>query len=116
MEASVLKLRPVEYIFMSWILLVSLAVGCPGPPPPPVAIPIVHMGLNGQPVEADGEWQVHTVRVGPSQTSESRGTPVQQALVAWIGSWQNLEPVSFVLTSDANAPYCDMVILARKRR
>jgi len=94
---------------------VICVVGCPpARVPAPQAVPITVEGRT----EAEGEWQVHTVRLAdPAQDPrEGPGTPVQAALVAWIGSWQNLELVSFEVVTEPNAVSGkDLVIVARRR-
>lgn len=93
---------------------VALLVGCPPPPPSPQAVQITSPGS----LEAEGEWQVHVVRVENVNTraSESAGSPVQAALVAWIGSWQNLEIIDFENVQGTPETGNDLVIVARKRR
>lgn len=98
------------------VACVALLVGCPPPPPsPPQAVPITSPGS----AEAEGEWQVHVVRFTPINTSQdvSTGAPIQSALVAWIGSWQNLELVDFEVAENNNdVTGHDLVIVARRRR
>lgn len=93
---------------------VALLVGCPPPPPPPQSVQITSPGS----LEAEGEWQVHVVRIENVNTSagESAGSPVQTALVAWIGSWQNLEVVDFEAVHSGPELGNDIVIVARRRR
>lgn len=90
-----------------------LIAGCP-PPPAPQVVQITSPGH----MEAEAEWQVHVVRVERvnEDKKESTGAPVQAALVAWIGSWQNLELVDFQVIDDTQTGSRDLVIAARRRR
>ncbi len=94
----------------------ALLVGCE--PTPPAAPQVVQITSPGS-AEADSEWQVHVVRFKPINTDQnvSTGAPIQSALVAWIGSWQNLELVDFEIAEKNNEiTGHDLVIVARKRR
>ena len=91
-------------------LMVAL-VGCPPSAPAPRVVPIVRDGTNRP--EVCEFWEVHVVHSRDRNEGESWGAPAQEALVAWISSWQNLEVVDFELVGREGGG--DLVILAKRR-
>lgn len=88
-----------------------LTAGCPSPVPPPRVVPIVTDGTDRP--EVAEFMEVHVVRVGDRREGDAYGANTQEALVAWISSFQSLEVVDFEqIGPDGNG---NLVILAKRR-
>lgn len=75
------------------VAVVLLTGGCPGEIPAPRTVPIVADG-SGRP-EVTEFVEVHVVPVRNRSEGEVFGAVEQEALVAWISSWQHLEIIDF---------------------
>ena len=92
-------------------VVLLVLTGCPPPTPPPKTVPIIADGTNRP--EVSEFVEVHVVNVKQHGEGDSWGGPVQEALVAWVSSWQNLEVVDFELVGREGGG--DLVILAKRR-